>query len=159
MRDEVAALDLEHAGKDLDFVGLVPLRGVARLAGGAAVEVAAELFRCQGEAGRTAVDDAADRRAMALAEGRDGEYLAERITRHVLDSETPKKDQKIKRSPRRHEDHEEEDNFRSGEIRDKKTVAQMTQMLLLPTSFSVFSFVAFPSCSSCLRGCLFCLCS
>jgi hypothetical protein len=38
----------------------------------------------QGHAGRTAVDDAADRRAVALAEGRDAEQRAERAARHQL---------------------------------------------------------------------------
>jgi hypothetical protein len=68
----------------------VPLRGVARLAGGTAVEVAAELFRCQREPGRTAVDDAADRRPVALA----NVVTVKIFPNELLDTRSP--DQEVK---------------------------------------------------------------
>ena len=63
------------AAEDLDLVGLVPLRGVARRAGGAALEVVAEVVRRDRDARRAAVDHAADRRAVAFAEGGDANSL------------------------------------------------------------------------------------
>src|SRR4051812_19803018 len=75
---------LEHPGQDLDLVGLVTLRGVAALAGRTTIEIATEFFGRDRKPRWTAVDDAADRRAMAFAEGRDGEEFSERVAGHVL---------------------------------------------------------------------------
>jgi len=74
----------EHAGHDLDRVRLLPLRGEARLAGPAAVEMVLDLGRSERNPRRSAVDHAADRRPMALAEGRDPEKVAEGIERHGI---------------------------------------------------------------------------
>src|SRR5690606_8181951 len=70
---------LVDAGKDLHLVGLAPRRGVARLAGGAALQVVGELLRRDLQPGRTAVDDAADGRAVRLAEGGDRQQPAEGV--------------------------------------------------------------------------------
>ncbi len=59
---------LEDAGQDLDRVGFAPLRHVPRRAGLAAVELALDVRRIERHARRAAVDDAADRRAVRLAE-------------------------------------------------------------------------------------------
>ena len=64
---------LEHAGQDFDFVRFAALRGVARLAGPAALEIELDVGLGKRDAGRRAVDDAADRRAMTFAEGGDAE--------------------------------------------------------------------------------------
>src|SRR5690606_1988276 len=67
-RDRGAGGDaLVHAAEDLDLVGLAPRRGVAGLAGGAPRQVVGEIFGCDGDAGRAAVDHAADRRPVRFA--------------------------------------------------------------------------------------------
>ncbi len=68
-----------HAGQDLDRVGLLPLRGEARLSRTAAIEIALDFVNPERNPRRAAVDHAADRRPMALAEGRDAEKLAEGV--------------------------------------------------------------------------------
>ena len=70
---------LEHAGQDLDGVGLAALRHVARRAGLAAVEVALDVGFVDCQARRAAVDDAADRRAVRFAERRDAKERAEGV--------------------------------------------------------------------------------
>ena len=60
------------------------LGNVAAGAGFAAVEVGLDVGLAEGEAGRAAVDDAADARAVAFAEGGDGEELSEGVACHVL---------------------------------------------------------------------------
>jgi hypothetical protein len=67
------------AGKNLDLVQLLALRGVARLAGAALVEIRLDVGLGQGDAGRAAVDHAADGGAMALAPGGDAEQMAEGV--------------------------------------------------------------------------------
>ena len=69
----------EHAGEDFDRVRLLALRGEARLAGPAPVEIGLNVAFAERDARRAAVDDAADRRPVALAEGRDPEGMTERI--------------------------------------------------------------------------------
>ena len=76
------ALVHEDAGEDLHLVGLAPLRGEARLAGPAPVEVGLDLGRLERDQGRTAVDHAAEGRPVALAEGGDAEQMAERVVGH-----------------------------------------------------------------------------
>ncbi len=61
----------ENAGENSDRVGFLALRGVARLARPAAVEVGLNVGFAKRNARRTAVDHTADRRPMAFAEGRD----------------------------------------------------------------------------------------
>jgi hypothetical protein len=63
-------------------VGFLALRREARLARPAAVEVALDLGLAQRDQRRAAVDDAADRRPVALAEGGDAEEMAECVVRH-----------------------------------------------------------------------------
>ena len=72
----------EHAGEDPDLVGLLPLRGEARLARPPLVEIGLDVGLGQRDARRAAVDHAADRRPVALAKGRDAEQMAEGIERH-----------------------------------------------------------------------------
>src|SRR5260370_910600 len=64
---------LYHAGQNLDLVKFLTLRGEAGLAGPAAIEIALDIFSHQGTQRRPAVDHAADRDPVALAEGGDTE--------------------------------------------------------------------------------------
>ncbi|ABA48712.1 hypothetical protein BURPS1710b_1866 [Burkholderia pseudomallei 1710b] len=73
---------LEHAGQDLDLVGLLTLRDVARRAGLAAVELELDVGFRERHARRAAVDHAADRGAVRFAEGRDSEKRAEGVAGH-----------------------------------------------------------------------------
>ncbi len=75
-------LALEDPGQNLDAVGFLTLRDVARGAGLAAIEIVLDVFEGQAETGRAAVDHTADRRPMTLAERRDREDPAERIAGH-----------------------------------------------------------------------------
>ena len=74
---------LEDAGEDLDLVLLLALGDVARGARPAPVELGLDVGLGELHAGRTAIDDAADRRAVALAERRDAKQRAERASRHL----------------------------------------------------------------------------
>ena len=74
----------EHAGKDLHLIGLAPLAGETRLARAALVEIGLDVGLGQRNAGRAAVHHAADRGAMAFAEGGDAEKMAEGVERHRL---------------------------------------------------------------------------
>ena len=72
----------EHAREDLDLVFFLTLRDVARRARLAAVEFELDIGFDQRHARRAAVDHAADRGAVRLAEGRDGEKRTKRIAGH-----------------------------------------------------------------------------
>ncbi len=78
---------LVHAGQDLHRIGLVALRHVAAGAGAAPVQVGLDVGLGQRHAGRAAVDDAADGRAMAFAEVGDAEQFAEGAAGHGLESQ------------------------------------------------------------------------
>ena len=78
----VQALVGEDAGEDPDLVRLAALRREARLPRPALVELGLDLARLERDQRRTAVDDAAERRPMALAEGRDAEQMAEAVVGH-----------------------------------------------------------------------------
>ena len=80
------ALVREHAGEDAHLVRLAPLRGEARLARAAAVELGLDVGLRQRDQRRAAVDDAAERRPMALAEGGDAEEVAEGVVGHGMRS-------------------------------------------------------------------------
>ena len=71
-----------HARQNLDRIGLVALRDVARGAGAAAVELRLDVGFAQRHAGRAAIDHAADRRAVALTEIGDAEEFAEGAAGH-----------------------------------------------------------------------------
>src|SRR5690606_28502208 len=67
-RDRGAGGDaLVHAAEDLDLVSLAPCRRMAGLAGGAPRQIMREILRGDRDAGRAAVDHAADRRPMRFA--------------------------------------------------------------------------------------------
>jgi hypothetical protein len=72
----------EHAGQDLHRIRLAPLRGEAGLARAAAVEIGLDIGCLERDHGRATVDHAAERRPVALAEGRDPEQMAEGVVRH-----------------------------------------------------------------------------
>ena len=72
----------EDAGEDLHLVGLAALSREARLAGTAAVELALNLRFGERQSRRSAVDHAAERGTMALAEGGDPKQMAEAVVRH-----------------------------------------------------------------------------
>ena len=74
----------EHAGEDAHLVGLLALGGVLRLARFALVEIGLDLGLGDGDAGRAAIDHAADRRPVAFAPGGDAEQMAETVVRHGL---------------------------------------------------------------------------
>ena len=76
------ALVDEGAGQDADAVILAALGGEARLAGAPAIEPGLDIGLGQRDAGRAAIDDAADGGPMALAEGGDPEEMAEAVVRH-----------------------------------------------------------------------------
>ena len=78
------AVVLEHARQNLDRVGFLALGGEARLAGPALVEIGLDVVRRELDARRAAIDDAADGRPMAFAEGRHAEEMAEGVVRHGL---------------------------------------------------------------------------
>ena len=73
----------EHARQDAHLIRLLALAGVARRAGAPAFEVRLDVLLRQLHARRTAVDDAAKRRPVAFAEGRDREQSAEGVAGHV----------------------------------------------------------------------------
>ncbi len=75
-------LAFEHAGEDAHRIRLLALAHEVRGAGAATIHVPLQIGFGQLEPRRTAVDDAAERRPVAFAEGRDGEELADRVTGH-----------------------------------------------------------------------------
>ena len=72
----------EHPGQNFDLIRFLPLRGVTRLAGPALVEIRLNVGLGQRDAGRTAIDDAADGGPMAFAPGGDAEKVAEAVMGH-----------------------------------------------------------------------------
>src|SRR5262245_42839294 len=77
-----SGLAFKHAGKNFDGIGFLPLRHMAGGAGLTAVEFLLDVFNRQRKTWRTPIDHAADRRSMALTEGRDREDVTKRITGH-----------------------------------------------------------------------------
>ena len=63
----------EHAGEDFDRVGFLALRGEARLAGPAPIEIGLDVGLVERDSRRAAIDHATDRRPVAFAEGGDTE--------------------------------------------------------------------------------------
>jgi hypothetical protein len=80
----LAGLVGENAGENAHLVRLLPLRGVARLARTALVEIGLDLRLFDRDARRAAVNHAADRRPVALAPGGDAEEMAEAVVRHAF---------------------------------------------------------------------------
>src|SRR5262249_40721631 len=74
---------LEHARQDAHRVRLLALRHEARLARAALVEPDLDVGLAQRDARRRAVDDAADRRAVALAPAGESEERAETVAGHA----------------------------------------------------------------------------
>ena len=72
----------EDAGQDLHRVRLLALRGEARLAGPALVEIALDVGGLERDQRRAAVDHAADRRPVAFAEAGEPEQMAEGVEGH-----------------------------------------------------------------------------
>src|SRR5690606_7531639 len=77
---------LEDPGQDLHGIGLAALRDEARLAGPAVVELLMDIVHGKVTSRRKPLDDAAERRPVAHAEGRDGEDLPEGIASHASHS-------------------------------------------------------------------------
>ncbi len=73
---------LEGPGEDLDLIGLLALRRIARLAGPAAVEPLLDVAFGQRDLWRHAVDDDADRRPVAFAPGGKAEEGTECVAGH-----------------------------------------------------------------------------
>jgi hypothetical protein len=76
---------LEDAGEDLHGIAFATLRGVAALAGAAAIDPVLDVGLDERDFRRHAVDHAADRRAMALAERGDPQAVAEGVAGHQAD--------------------------------------------------------------------------
>src|SRR5262245_3609928 len=74
---------LENAGQDPHPVRLAPLARITGRSGAASVDVALDIVLGELKIGRTTIDDAAERGPVALAEARDGEQPAGRVTRHA----------------------------------------------------------------------------
>ena len=81
-----AALVDHHARQDARLVGFAPLRGEARGSRAAPVEIGLDVGDLERNQRRTAVDDAADSRPVAFAEGGDAEEMAETVVGHALRS-------------------------------------------------------------------------
>src|SRR5580693_3759670 len=79
----------EYAGQDSYRVRLLALGGETRLARPALIEIGLDVGLAQRNARRAAVDHAADRRPVALAEGRHPKHMAERIERHRVRLRAP----------------------------------------------------------------------
>ena len=73
---------LVDAGQDLHLVGLLPLGDELAAAGAAPVQLGLDVGLRQRQAGRAAVDHAADGRAMGFTEIRDGKQSAEGVAAH-----------------------------------------------------------------------------
>ena len=84
----------EHARQDAHLVGLLALAGVPRSAGAPPLQLRLDVLLRQLQPRRAAVDDAAERRPVAFAEGRDGEELAEGVAGHAADSSCSARQQK-----------------------------------------------------------------
>ena len=91
---------LEHAGENFHGVRLAPLRDVARRPGTAAIELLLDVALRERQAGRTAVDHAADRRTVRLAERREREQGAEGVAGHEILRERRCVQSSVARSPR-----------------------------------------------------------
>ncbi|AEM42160.1 hypothetical protein KVU_2321 [Ketogulonicigenium vulgare WSH-001] len=76
-------LALEHAGQDLDRIGLLPLGGVAVLAGFALVQPMLQQRLVDRNAGRAAVHDSAQRRPVAFTPGGKAEQVTKCIQAHA----------------------------------------------------------------------------
>src|SRR5690242_1455965 len=70
-------LAFEHTGQDAHDVAFLALADELRGAGAAAIHVALQVGFSERQAGRTAIDYAAQRRAMAFAESGDGEQATD----------------------------------------------------------------------------------
>ena len=73
---------VEHAGQDAGRVALLPLGDEAAAARLAPVQPGLQVGLRQGDQRRAAVDDAADRRPVALAPGRHAKQMAEAVVGH-----------------------------------------------------------------------------
>ena len=69
----------QNAGQDLHLVRFAPLCGETRLAGLALIEIDLDLGLFERDARRATINDAADRRTVAFAEGRHTEKMAEGV--------------------------------------------------------------------------------
>ena len=85
---------LEDAGKDFHAVGFAALGNVAAGAGFAAVEIGLDVVCTKRQAGRAAVDNAADGFAVAFAKSGDAEQLSERIACHRVNAKQKEKRQR-----------------------------------------------------------------
>ena len=72
----------KDAGEDFYLIGFAALRGVTALTGAALVEKSLDFGLSNGKAGRAAVNNAANRRAMAFAPRCDAKKVAKTIVRH-----------------------------------------------------------------------------
>jgi hypothetical protein len=71
------------SGEDFDRVRLLALGGEARLSRTAAIQIVLDVLVGQRDQRRAAIDHAADRDPVALAEGRNPEQVAEGVVRHM----------------------------------------------------------------------------
>ncbi len=76
-------LALEHARKNANLVGLLPLGGEARAAGSALVEKGLKIGFGDGEPRRAAIDHRADRGTVRFPPGGEAEDAAEGVDAHA----------------------------------------------------------------------------
>ena len=76
-------LAFEHTGEDLDFIGLLALRGVAARAGLAAIQIELQVFQRELKPWRAAVNDSDQCRAVAFTSSGNSEQLAVGIAGHA----------------------------------------------------------------------------
>ncbi len=81
----LAGLVGKHARQQAHRIGLAALGGEARLARPALVEEHLNVLCRQRDAGRAAIDNAADRWAVAFTPGGDPKQMAKRVVRHRAD--------------------------------------------------------------------------
>jgi len=73
----------EYARENFNLVGLLALRCMSRRSGAAAIEVELQIARFKVHTGWAAVDNTAERDAVAFAERRDYEILTNTVAGHL----------------------------------------------------------------------------
>ena len=73
----------KHPGQDLDLIGFLTLGGVAAGAGLAAIQITPQVFARQRQAGRAAIHNGDQSRAVAFASRGNSEESTKRVSRHT----------------------------------------------------------------------------
>ena len=116
----------EYAREDLHLVGLAPLSDEAARARAAAVEPGLDVGRGERQPGWTAIDDAAERRPVALTPRRHAKQMTECVVRHAWRSECVESHRLRKRGWHRRPDHQPAIGLRARVNRSKVAIATNT---------------------------------